>query len=142
MAAKQIAHKYEIIPSFMAKPHANLPGCGKHIHINVKDNVGRNLFYDENDKHKMSKLAQHFLAGQLHCLSHILPMYAPTINSFKRLVEGYWAPTQPTWGVENRTVSFRVIPAGPKATRIEVRFQTHLLYLIFSAFLELMPTPI
>lgn len=53
--------------------------------------------------------------------TEILPMFAPTINSYKRYVEGYWAPTTPTWGVENRTVSFRVIP-NSKGTRVEVRY--------------------
>ena len=48
-------------------------------------------------------------------------MYAPTINSYKRLVEGYWAPTRPTWGVDNRTTALRVIPGSSKSTRIEVR---------------------
>ena len=43
------------------------------------------------------------------------------MNSYKRLVDGYWAPTKPLWGVDNRTVAFRVIPGGPKSTRLETR---------------------
>ena len=50
-----------------------------------------------------------------------MPFYAPTINSYKRLVEGHWAPTKVTWGVDNRTVAFRVIPGSPKSTRVEMR---------------------
>jgi len=50
-----------------------------------------------------------------------LPFYAPTINSYKRLVDGYWAPTTPTWGVDNRTVGIRVLPGGAKTTRLEFR---------------------
>ena len=43
------------------------------------------------------------------------------MNSYKRLVDGYWAPTKPLWGLDNRTVAFRVIPGGPKSTRLETR---------------------
>jgi glutamine synthetase len=48
-------------------------------------------------------------------------MLAPTVNSYKRLVEGYWAPTRPTWGIDNRTVSLRVIAGSANATRLETR---------------------
>jgi glutamine synthetase len=48
-------------------------------------------------------------------------MYAPTVNSYKRLVEGAWAPTRANWGIDNRTTALRVIQAGPKSTRIETR---------------------
>ena len=64
---------------------------------------------------------KHYLAGQLYCLPHILPMYAPTINSYKRLVEGAWAPTTLTWAVDNRTVALRALPGGSKSCRLETR---------------------
>ena len=48
-------------------------------------------------------------------------MFWPTINSYKRLVDGFWAPVKPTWGMDNRTASFRVIAGSPKATRLETR---------------------
>ena len=48
-------------------------------------------------------------------------MFWPTINSYKRLVDGFWAPVKPTWGIDNRTASFRVIAGSPKATRLETR---------------------
>jgi glutamine synthetase len=48
-------------------------------------------------------------------------MFAPTVNSYKRLVDGYWAPTKATWGVDNRTTAFRVIPGSSKSTRVEAR---------------------
>ncbi len=65
-------------------------------------------FYEPKNPQKMSKLFCHYLAGQLHCLSEILPCFAPTVNSYKRLVKGLWAPTSITWGIENRTAAFRV----------------------------------
>jgi len=49
------------------------------------------------------------------------PMFWPTVNSYKRLVDGFWAPVKPTWGVDNRTATFRVLPGSPKATRLETR---------------------
>ena len=70
----------------------------------------RKPFFDPDDTHKMSPLFKSYLAGQLKLLPELLPFYAPTINSYKRLVEGHWAPTRVTWGVDNRTVAMRVIP--------------------------------
>jgi glutamine synthetase len=70
---------------------------------------------------KMSAAMRSYIAGQLHCLPYILPMFAPTINSYKRLVEGAWAPTTLTWGVDNRTVALRALPTSSKACRLETR---------------------
>ena len=56
----------------------------------------------------MSALFESYLAGQVACLMEFAPMFWPTINSYKRLVDGFWAPVKPTWGVDNRTASFRV----------------------------------
>lgn len=102
------------------------------MHQSLADSEGNNVFYDEKDPQRMSQIFKHFLAGQMYCLPDLMAMYAPTINSFKRLVEGFWAPTTATWGVENRTVSFRVIPSG-KGTRVEVRY-TELLVKIAEIF--------
>jgi len=55
------------------------------------------------------------------CLMEFAPMFWPTINSYKRLVDGFWAPVKPTWGVDNRTASFRVLVPNPKAARLETR---------------------
>eukprot|EP01119_Soliformovum_irregulare_P004173 TRINITY_DN15188_c0_g1_i1.p1 TRINITY_DN15188_c0_g1~~TRINITY_DN15188_c0_g1_i1.p1 ORF type:complete len:498 (+),score=144.67 TRINITY_DN15188_c0_g1_i1:27-1496(+) len=120
MAAKDIGRDLGIMPCFMAKPVQSLPGCGGHIHQSLADENGKNVFYDENDPQKMSKIFRHYIAGQMHTLPDMMAIYAPTINSYKRFVEGFWAPTTPTWGLENRTVCLRVIEGG-KATRVEVR---------------------
>ena len=69
----------------------------------------------------MSALFESYLAGQVACLMEFAPMFWPTINSYKRLVDGFWAPVKPTWGIDNRTASFRVIAGSPKATRLETR---------------------
>jgi len=119
-SVKEIASKHGIMASFMAKWNENLPGCSGHVHQSLWDG-DKNLFHDEKDKNKMSPLFKSYLAGQLHCLPHILPMLAPTINSFKRLVEGAWAPTTLTWGIDNRTVALRALPGGAKSSRLENR---------------------
>jgi glutamine synthetase len=121
-AVKEIAYKHGIMASFMAKWSENLPGCSGHIHQSLwSRDKSENLFFSAADEHKMSELHKHYLAGQLYCMPHLLPMYAPTINSYKRLVEGAWAPTTLTWGVENRTTALRVINTTPALTRLETR---------------------
>ena len=121
-AVKEIAYRHGIIPSFMAKQTSALPGCGGHIHQSLWDSkVKENLFYDGKSEDNMSETMKSFLAGQLKCLPEILPMFAPTVNSFKRLVIGAWAPVNQTWGHDNRTCSLRVLSSGKKATRIEHR---------------------
>ncbi len=118
---KEIGARFGIMPSFMAKPNAQLPGCSGHIHQSLSDNGKNNLFFDAQAPRKMSKLFESYLAGQVACLMDFGPMIWPTINSYKRLVDGCWAPVKPTWGMDNRTASFRVIAGSPKATRLETR---------------------
>ncbi|HEV8272778.1 MAG TPA: glutamine synthetase family protein [Chitinophagaceae bacterium] len=121
-AVKEIAYKFGIMATFMAKINENLPGCGGHVHQSLWDKKSsKNLFYDEKDKMKMSGVMKSYIAGQLYCLPHILPMYAPVINSYKRLVEGAWAPTTLTWGIDNRTVALRVLNNSSKSCRLETR---------------------
>jgi len=118
--AKEIASRFGIMPSFMAKWNQHLPGCSGHIHQSLSDGK-KNLFYDAKGSNSMSKLFESYLAGQVDGLMELAPMYWPTINSYKRLVDGFWAPVKPTWGVDNRTASFRVISGSPKSTRLETR---------------------
>jgi len=121
-AVKEIAYKHGIIASFMAKIKEDLPGCGGHVHQSLWDKAGKkNLFYDEKDKNNMSDLMKSYVTGQLYCLPHILPMFAPTINSYKRLVEGAWAPTTLTWGMDNRTVALRILSGSSKSCHLETR---------------------
>jgi glutamine synthetase len=119
---REIGYSMGIIATFMAKISENLPGCSGHVHQSLWDKSGKkNLFFDEKSKDKMSDLMKSYIAGQLYCLPYILPMIAPTINSYKRLVEGAWAPTTLTWAVDNRTVALRALPGSSKSTRLETR---------------------
>ncbi|HYG01764.1 MAG TPA: glutamine synthetase [Chryseosolibacter sp.] len=119
---KEIAYRHNIMATFMAKVSENLPGCGGHVHQSLWDkSKKKNLFHDDKDDAKMSALMKSYVAGQLVCLPHILPMFAPTINSYKRLVEGAWAPTTLTWARDNRTVALRVLAGGNSSCRLETR---------------------
>ena len=119
-AAKEIGQRLGIMPSFMAKWSTQYPGCSGHIHQSLSDGK-KNVFYDARHPHRMSKLFESYLAGQLALLEDIQAMYAPTVNSYKRLVDGMWAPVKRTWGIDNRTSTLRVIPGSAKSTRLESR---------------------
>ncbi|KAI9889936.1 MAG: hypothetical protein M1814_004659 [Vezdaea aestivalis] len=131
-AVKSIACQAGITPCFMAKPRQGLPGNSGHMHISIVDKSGKNLFYrgttDINpaypDIANLSDMGRHFLAGIIDGLADIMPLVAPTVNSYKRLVENFWAPVTVSWGLEHRAASIRLIApptASPKATRFEVR---------------------
>jgi glutamine synthetase len=119
-SAKEIGARFGIMPSFMAKWSSQYPGCSGHLHQSLSDG-SKNVFSDARGRHGMSKVFESYLAGQLKALLGMAPMFWPTVNSYKRLVDGFWAPVKPTWGVDNRTASFRVISGGAKSTRLETR---------------------
>ena len=118
--AKEIGSRFGIMPSFMAKWSAQYPGCSGHIHQSMSDGK-KNVFHDAKGRNGMSRMFESYVAGQVAALMEFAPMYWPTINSYKRLVDGFWAPVKPTWGLDNRTASFRVIAGSPKSTRLETR---------------------
>ncbi len=121
-SVKEIAYKHGLMATFMAKWTEDLPGNGGHVHQSLWDTgLDTNLFYDAGDPWNMSPLMRQYIAGQLHCLPFMLPMFAPTINSYKRLVEGAWAPTTLTWARDNRTTALRVLSGGKASTRLETR---------------------
>ena len=118
--AREIGKRFGIMPSFMAKWSPLYPGCSGHIHQSLSDGKS-NLFHDADAPRRMSPLFESYLAGQLACMMEFGPLLWPTVNSYKRLVDGFWAPVKPTWGMDNRTASFRVLAGSPKATRLETR---------------------
>lgn len=107
--------------TFMARWNEKEAGQSGHIHLSLKNQNGKNVFYDANHKHGMSELMQQFVAGQQLMMPQILSMIAPTINSYRRLIPGFWAPTEASAGVDNRTCAIRIIPGSEKSQRLEYR---------------------
>ncbi len=121
-SVKEIAYRHNMVASFMAKWNSSLPGCGGHIHQSLWNKEGtNNLFFNKDNKNNISKVLEQYIAGQLLCLPEILPMFAPTVNSYKRIGQGDWAPANATWGIDNRTTAVRVIQGKSKSARIESR---------------------
>ena len=120
-SAKEIAARFGIMPSFMAKWHARYPGCSGHVHQSLVEGE-RNAFFAEGGPHGgMSATFASYIAGQVSFLMEFAPMFWPTVNSYKRLVPGVWAPVRFTWGVDNRTAMFRVLPGSRRSSRVESR---------------------
>jgi glutamine synthetase len=106
--AKEIAHQEGCAITYMAK-FDEREGNSCHIHLSVRDSDDKPVFDDA------------FLAGQLACLRELTLFYAPNVNSYKRYVEGSFAPTAVAWGNDNRTCALRVVGHG-RSKRLELRF--------------------
>ena len=115
------AQRREMMATFMAKWSNDYPGQSGHIHLSLRHADGSSAFHDPQQPDNMSKLQRHFLAGQQQLMPELSAMMAQTINAYSRLVPGFWAPTEATWGTENRTTALRLIPGSAKSQRIEVR---------------------
>ena len=121
-ACKEIAWQQGKALTFMAKWRYDLAGSSSHIHSSLWDVAGKKpLFLDPKEEHGMSKLMQHYVAGQLAYAREITWFLAPYINSYKRFQAGTFAPTKAIWSIDNRTAGFRLCGAGTKAIRIECR---------------------
>ena len=109
--AKEIADRHGKSLTFMAKFNER-EGNSCHIHISFRGTDGSAVFADDTEKYGMSKMFRHFLAGQLKTMRELTLFFAPNINSYKRYVEGSFAPTAVAWGLDNRTCSLRVVGHG------------------------------
>lgn len=119
---KILAQRHDLMATFMAKWSNNYPGQSGHIHISMtKADDGTSAFYDPSRPHQMSQAMKQFVSGQQMLMPQLLAMVSPTVNSYSRLIPGFWAPTHSAWGVENRTTALRVIPGSASAQRVEYR---------------------
>jgi len=120
---KQVAARQGLIATFMAKWNADLPGASGHLHQSLwAQGRAENLFHDAQAPKGISALMKHYLAGQLKLMPEFTAFACPTVNSYKRLVPGVWAPTNATWGIDNRTAALRaVLGPSPKSVRVEYR---------------------
>jgi glutamine synthetase len=99
--------------TFMAKFAADGAGSSCHIHFSLWRDK-KNAFTGQSDTFK------HFLGGWIAHVPDVMVFYAPTVNSYKRYVDGSWAPTRMAWSMDNRTAGFRVVGSG-QSLRIECR---------------------
>ena len=118
---KVLAQRHGLMATFMAKWSNSVPGQSGHLHISLRATHGESVFYDPSKPHEMSDVMRWFLGGQQALMPELLAMVAGTVNSYSRLIPGYWAPTAAAWGIENRTTALRVIRGGPSSHRIEYR---------------------
>ncbi|MQT11360.1 glutamine synthetase family protein [Segnochrobactrum spirostomi] len=117
---KVLAQQRGWMATFMAKWSKDWPGQSGHIHVSLSKD-GKPVFHDATKPHTMSDEMRWFLGGQQALMPEVLAMVSSTVNSYSRLIPGFWAPTDATWGVENRTCALRVIPGSPWSQRVEYR---------------------
>jgi glutamine synthetase len=117
--AKEIADAHGKSLTFMAK-FDQREGNSCHIHISLRGADGSAVFADGDADHGMSTMFRQFLAGQIAALRELTLLFAPNINSYKRYVEGSFAPTAVAWGLDNRTCALRVVGHG-HGLRVENR---------------------
>lgn len=139
---KAIAQKNGLHVTFMPKPIEGMNGSGMHVHQSLFDiKSGKNAFFDEADKYKLSKIAYNFIAGQLAHVKAMAALISPTVNSYKRLVPGYEAPVYISWARVNRSALIRIPKytiGKSQATRCELRCPdpSSNIYLAFAAMLK------
>lgn len=119
---KILAQRSNMLATFMAKWSKDWPGQSGHLHVSLNRKAdGGSVFYEEGKPHSMSDAMRWFVGGQQALMPELLGMVASTVNSYTRLIPGFWAPTEASWGVENRTCALRVIPGSAKSQRVEYR---------------------
>lgn len=120
-AARAIAAQHDVSLTFMAK-FDEAEGSSGHVHLSLRDDMDEPLFSGDGtgDRSGMSSLMAQFVAGQLACMPDLTLLFAPNINSYKRLRPGSFAPTKMAWGRDNRTCPIRVVGAG-RSLRLEHR---------------------
>ncbi|WP_371011185.1 glutamine synthetase family protein [Mesorhizobium sp. RCC_202] len=117
---REAALKHEIYATFMAKPIQGQPGSAMHIHQSVVDKkTGKNIFSAEDGSE--TEAFFHFIGGMQKHVPNALVMFAPYVNSYRRLTQQASAPVNNKWGYDNRTTAFRVPRSDPAARRVENR---------------------
>ena len=119
---KAIVQDRDLMATFMAKWSMAEAGQSGHLHLSLTAaDGGGNAFHDPSDENGISATMRHFIGGQQAHMAELTAMVAPTVNSYRRLIPGLWAPTDATWGIDNRTCAIRALPGDAKSQRIEYR---------------------
>jgi glutamine synthetase len=117
---KKIAHDFGLHATFMPKPIYGINGSGMHVHQSLFKGE-KNAFYDPKGKYELSRIALNYIAGILKHVRGFTAITNPLVNSFKRLVPGYEAPTHVAWSQRNRSPLCRIPESRGKGTRVELR---------------------
>lgn len=120
-ATRGVANKHGIEAIFMPRPFSGQDGNSSHFHLSLWDG-DRNVFMDDSDENGLSAIAYHFIGGILEHADGLTAVCAPTVNSYKRLQPGLWAPVTISYGFDNRSCAVRIPPERGDATRVELRF--------------------
>lgn len=118
---KILAQRSGMMATFMAKWSPDWPGQSGHVHMSLRENNGASVFHDDSKPAGISDHMRHFVGGQQKLMPEVLAMIAPTVNSFTRLIPGFWAPTEASYGIDNRTCALRAISGSEKSQRVEYR---------------------
>src|SRR2546428_67669 len=110
---RALARAAGYIATFMPKLYSDMPGCGLHVHLGATTLDGRNVM-DGARPVGLSELGASFVAGLLEHAAGLSGLAAPTVNSYKRLLPGSWAPSHVCYGASNRAVLVRVPDSGSK----------------------------
>jgi glutamine synthetase len=117
---RQVALQHGVYATFMAKPMENQPGSAMHLHISmVSEADGTNLFAD--DAGADSPMLRHYIGGLQKYLPQIAPLFAPNVNSFRRMRPSHSAPINVQWGYDNRSCGLRVPISDRQNRRVENR---------------------
>ncbi len=116
---RQSALKHKLHATFMAKPMENQPGSAMHIHQSIYNEKNKNIFFNQSTK--ISKKMKSYLGGLEKYTPLLMPIYAPNINSFRRLFATWGAPKNVKWGIGNRSCGFRIPSIEERNIRIENR---------------------
>lgn len=116
---RQVALQHGVYATFMAKPMEHQPGSAMHLHISMVDAAGENLFALPSGED--SPLFRHFVGGLQKYLPEVAPLFAPNVNSFRRMRPSHSAPINVQWGYDNRSCGLRVPISDRNARRIENR---------------------
>ncbi len=123
LVVKQIALQHGVYATFMPKPVSGINGSGMHVHQSLYKGE-QNALFDREDRYHLSKIAKCYIAGLMKHAPEITAVTSQWVNSYKRLVPGYEAPTYITWGTRNRSALVRIPeyqPGNEKALRAEFR---------------------
>jgi len=135
---KSVARRHGLYATFLPKPFAGRNGNAMHCNQSLCDADGRNVFYDESSPDGLSQVAKHYIGGLLTYATEMAAVTNPTVNSYKRLLPGYEAPTNLAWSGCNRSALIRIPQSRGRGTRVELRNPdpTANPYLVFALMLK------